>query len=319
MKYSAVIRTLGKSGDKFDRLIDSLLSQSIKPSNIIIYIAKGCEMPKNSYRELKFFFVDKGMLAQRALRYEEVETEYILFLDDDLILPNDFVKNMFDHLMAYQADVISPDVFPNDKRGLIPELVMTIAGRLKARRNDGIFGYKVMNTTGYSYNKNPKNPIYLSQTNAGACFLCRKQDFLKINLDEEKWLDTMPYAIGDDQVMFYKMHLLGLKQLTFFNSGIKHLDGGHNYDSIEKKRTIVANDFYFRRVFFQRFLNEPESKILIKISKYMSYSYFVSFSFLSSICKLDFDMIKRKYKALMSANNFIKSQEYRNIPKIKMR
>lgn len=35
------------------------------------------------------------MVAQRALPYHEVDTEFILFLDDDLFLPDSFVEKMY--------------------------------------------------------------------------------------------------------------------------------------------------------------------------------------------------------------------------------
>ena len=50
------------------------------------------------------------MVAQRALPYDEVDTEYILFLDDDLSFPENTVERMMELLLQEQADVISPDI-----------------------------------------------------------------------------------------------------------------------------------------------------------------------------------------------------------------
>ena len=41
MEYTAVIRTLGKAGEKYRCLLDSLVNQTIKPSRILVYIAEG--------------------------------------------------------------------------------------------------------------------------------------------------------------------------------------------------------------------------------------------------------------------------------------
>lgn len=314
LRYTAVIRTLGTAGDKYLSLLESLYNQEYAPEEIIAYIPHGFTVPIHPQYKVKYCYVNKGMVAQRALNYDEVHTEYILFLDDDLSFPSDFVKNMFYHLYEKEAAVISPDIFPNDKRPLIDEISMFISGRMKARRKDNKYGYKVLYTSGYSYNKNIKQPVYISNTNAGACFLCKKKDFLKINFRDELWLDNMAYAMGEDQVMFYKMYLNGLKQITFFNSGILHLDGGNTYNSREKRRKVVLNDLYFRRIFFHRFLLLPENRKLIKFAKILSKYYFFTFSMMVSLLKLDFKMFKDKLKYISLADDFLKSEEYLNLP-----
>jgi len=258
------------------------------------------------------------MVAQRALKYDEVDTEYMLLLDDDLWLPADLMESMFKYLCAYNADVISPDIYPNHKRSILTELMMTVSGRMRARRYDHKYGYKVMSTSGYSYNKKPDSPIYISNTNAGACCLCRKKDFLMINFADELWMDHMPYAIGEDQVMFYKMYLYGLKQLTYYHSGIRHLDAGDNLGNKGKEKQLVENDYFFRRVFFQRFLLEPEKSILWKLWKKSCISYFFIFGLLVSLIKGDTDMCRRKIAAITNAKRFIASREYKKLPKIEL-
>lgn len=318
MQYTAVIRTLGKAGEKYQQLLNSLFSQTIRPNKILVYIAEGYDLPKETIGIEQYVYVKKGMVAQRALQYDEVETEYVLFLDDDLFLPVDFVEKMFNHLLNENADVISPDIYPNDKRGLKSEIFMTLSGRMRARRYDSYNGYKVMNTTGYSYNKNIKKDIYKSNTNAGGCFLCKKSDFLRIRFCEELWLDKMSYAIGDDQVMYYKMYLMGLKQLTYYNSGIRHLDAGLNLNNKDKERNLVVADYFFRRVFFERFLYEPETSKLRRFWKLTSVNYFFFFGLMVSLLKFDFDMFKRKYNSIADAKSFIVSEAYLSIPKIRV-
>ena len=94
MEYTAVIRTLGKAGEKYQTLLDSLVSQTILPKEIIVYIAEGYPFPKETCGKEKYVYVPKGMVAQRALRYEEVQTEYILFLDDDMYLPPSLAEDL---------------------------------------------------------------------------------------------------------------------------------------------------------------------------------------------------------------------------------
>ena len=226
MEYTAVIRTLGTAGEKYQILLDSLNRQTVQPSKILVYIAEGYAIPKETIGKEQYIYVKKGMVAQRALHYDEVDTEFILFLDDDVYLPKTAVEQLYRYLVGNGADVISPDVFPNAERSFLGKCLMMLSGRMLARKDDGKWGYKVMRNSGYSYNNHPEPGVYWSQTNAGPCFFCRKTDFLKIHFEDERWMDRLKYAQGDDQVMFYKMYLSGLRQLTWFHSGIKHLDAG---------------------------------------------------------------------------------------------
>ena len=316
MKYTAVIRTLGTAGEKYQQLLNSLQQQSIQPKDIIVYIAEGYPLPKETIGKERYVYVKKGMVAQRALHYDEVQTEYMLFLDDDLYLPPDFVEKMYLSLIGHKLDVISPDIYPNDKRPLKSELMMTISGRMSARRFDNVWGYKVKRTAGYSYNKNIKKTVYRSQTNAGACFFCKRDDFLKINFQEELWLDKMTYPIGEDQVMYYKMHLQGLRQATLYHSGIEHLDAGGNLDNIDKQRRIVGADYFFRMVFWHRFIQSPETNIVKRFWNRICIDYFFNFGLLVSFLKRDKETLRIKKQSIQEGLAFLQSEEYLSVPTI---
>lgn len=51
------------------------------------------------------------MIAQRALSYKEVDTDYILFLDDDLSFSPNTVERLFAGLDEKHGDVISVNIF----------------------------------------------------------------------------------------------------------------------------------------------------------------------------------------------------------------
>ena len=73
-EYTAVIRTLGTAGEKYQQLLDSLQAQTIAPQAIIVYIAEGYPLPKETIGIERYVYVKKGMVAQRALPYDEVQT-----------------------------------------------------------------------------------------------------------------------------------------------------------------------------------------------------------------------------------------------------
>lgn len=304
MQYTAVIRTLGQAGEKYQRLLDSLANQTTKPTAVIVYIAEGYPIPLETIGIEKYVYVKKGMVAQRALPYDEVQTEYMLCLDDDLAFPPDTVERMFQLLKEHNADVISPDIFPNAQRPFKYELMMTISGRMRARRFDNTWGYRVMRTGGYSYNKYPRKDVYVSQTNAAACFLCRKEDFLKIRFDEELWMDSMSYALGDDQVMYYKMYCNGLKQLTWYSHQFVHLDAGNNMTP-EKEQMRLYGDIYFKIIFWHRFIRPNTKNIIERIWSSICIIYYLCFQVMISTLKGEKHILKTKIDAIRLAIEFI--------------
>jgi len=313
--YSVAIRTLGTAGEKFQRLLDSLSRQSIAPEEIYVYIAEGYSLPKETINKEKYIYVKKGMLSQRALDYQEISSEYILFTDDDLVFPSDAVELMSTLLLKYGGDVISPDIFNNAERGFISELLMTLSGRMRPRRDDGRWGYKVMANGGYSYNKSPKQEVYESQTNAGACFLCKKDDFLSVLLEDELWIDRMPYPIGEDQITYYKMFKKGLKVLTYYNHNIIHLDGGNNLTQ-EKEKIRLHGDLFFKIVFWHRFIFKLDNSYISKVYDCFALGYYLLFSMFISTIKFRFDILAIKSQAIREGVNFIQSNEYKSLPKI---
>lgn len=317
MKYTAVIRTLGTAGEKYQTLLNSLNRQTVQPSKILVYIAEGYAIPKETIGKEQYIYVKKGMVAQRALFYDEVDTEFILFLDDDVYLPETAVERLYQYLVDNDADVISPDVFPNAERSFLGKCLMMLSGRMWVRKDDGKWGYKVMRNSGYSYNNHPRFGVYWSQTNAGPCFFCRKTDFLKIHFEEELWMDNLKYAQGDDQVMFYKMYLSGLKQLTWFHSGIKHLDAGSTMMNEEKEKRLIYSDLRFKTIFWHRFIYQPDKNFLSKAWDIICIGYTMGFTLCISTLKCNFDILRLKYRAIKEAISFIRSEEYKNLSLIK--
>ena len=67
-------------------------------------------------------------------------------------------------------------------------------------------------------------------------------------------LDKMLYAMGEDQVMYYKMYLQGKRQLTSYNSGIVHMDAGSTMQSLDKENSRICADLRFKLLFWHRFI-----------------------------------------------------------------
>lgn len=287
MNYTVVIRTLGTAGKYYQRTLDSLLNQTIKPEAIIIYIAEGYPIPQETIGLERYVYVKKGMVAQRALPYNEVNTEYILFLDDDVYLPPTGVETLYNEMIECKAQAISPCTFSNHKVSWKSKIVQSLMGKEVTRLFGDRWAYKVLRTGGFSYNNNPINPIYESTTNAGPCFFCKKSDFLKIHFEEDLWLDDAPYALPEDQVMFYKMHLCGLKVLTSFDSGIIHLDAGSTMQaSDEKVLKVIYSEFRNKTIFWYKYLYSQEKSLLMKGWCCFCFGYMLTIQHVRSLVKL---------------------------------
>lgn len=225
-QYCAVIRTLGRAGSKYQTLLDSLKSQTHPPKRIIVYLAEGYDLPKETIDIEEIVSTPKGMVAQRALPYNEVDTEWMLMLDDDISIASDGVERMFREMLLLNADVCAVDAYDHSLIHFPQKMAMAILLSSFPRFFNSKKGYSVTCTGGDMYNPSPRKDFAWSTTNSGMAFFCRKKDFLSIRYHEELWLDQSPYAIPDDKVMFYKMHLHGLKILTHYHSGFTHLDAG---------------------------------------------------------------------------------------------
>lgn len=319
-EYTAVIRTLGTAGEKYQQLLDSLQAQSVAPKAIIVYIAEGYPLPKETIGTERYVYVKKGMVAQRALPYDEVETEWMLFLDDDVYLPSQAVETLFNQLREYGGDVISPCVFANHRVSLKSRIRGTLLGREVCRVFGNHWGYKVLPTAGFSYNNRPKKAVYESQSNAGPCFFCKKKDFLLIQYGEENWLDDTPYAFPEDQVMFFKMFRAGLKLLTSFNSGIVHLDASTTVNVPEEKTLkVIYSEYRNKLIFWHRFLYAPEKGTMRETLNFMAISYAYGIQFLKF--RLQYMMGNKKcytafVQAIHDARLYLRSEAYKGLSPI---
>ena len=222
-EYSVAIRTLGKGGDKYVRELKSIACQTLQPKKVIVYIAEGYEVPSFRITKEEYVQVPKGMVAQRALDYKEINTPYILLLDDDVFLPENAVETLAKELQENDADVIAADTFHpqnNGLKGIIRDWITSMF----LPHKDNEWAFKVLRNASSSYNRNPQPKAYLSQTAAGPASLWKKDTMLSIHYKDELWLDKMGFAWGDDQLMFNKVYRNGHKLLVSYDCGIVHLN-----------------------------------------------------------------------------------------------
>ena len=110
------------------------------------------------------------------------------------------------------------------------------------------------------------------------------------------------------------MYLSGLKLMTLYGSGIEHLDAGGNLGNKEKEKRVVGADYFFRRVFFDRFILKPERNIMKRLWSRICIGYFYAFGMTVSALKGEKEILRVKRDAINRANEFLKSEAYRALP-----
>ena len=199
--YTAVIRTLGTAGQMYQTLLNSLCAQTIQPERILVYIAEGYPLPKETCGREEYIYCKKGMVAQRSLAFDEVATEWILFCDDDIQLESDTVARLYEGLMQYPGSLcIAPNTFPNHLASPKQKLASAILSCTLPHYKKN-WAFIIRKSTNFSYNNRPQE-VLPTQSAAGPCCLVQKQAYLRLNFANEAYLDGLKYALGEDVFFF---------------------------------------------------------------------------------------------------------------------
>lgn len=311
--YSVAIRTLGKAGQVYNNLIESLLAQTIPPKGIFVYIAEGYAKPSQVADEI-YSYCPKGMVAQRSLPFDEITSEYILFCDDDVFLPQDAVQKLFTAMEEYGASCVAPSVFPNEKMPLLNKLV---AGALYGTFPSFFsrYAFKIRKSSYYSYSCFPKK-VMLTQSFAGPCFLLKKSAYQAVNFKEERWLDSFVYANGEDQMLAYKLFVAGFVLLVHYDTGVVHNDARTSH--VDGRRERDYNNRVIRYIIWYRSIYQLQDSFWGKLSAMVSfYSYWLWLLFLALISWLlrrNTSKVKDSFLSLRQAKAIVNSEEFKSIP-----
>lgn len=318
LRYSVAIRTVGKAGEKYEKEIRSIEQQTIPPKHIYVFLAEGFEQPPKVGSE-EYIITPKGLVHQRAPQFDYQECDYLLVLDDDVFLPEHSVERMFEILSQKEGDCIIPDTFPTQNSSLKQRIINYFSNNVSARNNDG-WAIRIKKSGAFSYNNCPESgAVYRTESGAGPAFFIKKESFQKIKYDEEYWVDQFPAGtFYEDQLMFYKMYVNGLKMYLMYGSGVLHLDAGTNNQREKSYEKLLyrsmANYVIWHRSVYKVFGNTALSKITYRFA--FGYRFFCGL-----LTRLVFSTINHSgkfYKAyiegLKVGKRFTKSKEYLNIP-----
>jgi len=314
MDYSVIIRTIGKAGEKYQRLLTSIKQSEIQPKEIIVVLPEGYDPPSEKLGTETYLFCKKGMVNQRLVGIHACKTPYALILDDDIAFEPDFIE-IVSAPVAGGAYGLSAgpltEFFPDRGKQTFLSAVMGLACPTVFHKNR----YNtVLNTTGYSYNRHIRpGRLYETQSAPWTCFFADIEKLKSIRFDDECWLDMHGYSAYDDTAMFYKAWLCGVKSVIVADASYQHLDAGTS-------RNGVSTQYYYNRgfnsyIFWKRLLCCNKNTF----SKTLSY---IPFRYHELVCGLFYRLLYGKKASVAyrqgcrEARTWVKSDAYRALPRI---
>ena len=317
MKYSVIIRTIGKAGEKYRKLLESIQKSTIQPQEIIVVLPDGFEIPKEQIGYERFIFCKKGMVNQRVVGINACKTDYALILDDDISYDTDFVEKVSAPVVSGAYGLSSGPLIEFFPKPGIQAFVAWFFGSAcptvfhKDRYNT------LLKTTGYSYNRKLKyntGKLYETQSAPWTCFFADIKKLRSIHFEDELWLDMHGYSSHDDTAMFYKAWLCGVKTVIVADAHYQHLDAGTSRSGIKTKRYLSGG--FNSYVLWKRLICYQANPLREKL-------YYIPFRYHELVCKLYYriKLGKEASSAFQSgytmARDWVKSDEYLNLPPVK--
>ena len=323
MKYSIAIRTLGTSGEKFVRELESIKRQTVQPEKVLIYIAEGYKRPDYTIGKEQYVWVKKGMMRQRVLRYDEIDTPLMLLLDDDVELAPDSAEKLIKALGDYDLDCIAAVTFRNFLIPVSRKIYIAVTNLVFPHWSD-VWSVKVRSNGSFTYNNNPQKDVYLSQSASGPASLWRKQVFHDLHLEDELWLDKLRFAFGEDVLMFNKLYKNGYRLGMHYTSNIRHMNAQSSSGDFKKNvqrfhTRSMASYLIWHRICF----NLNGASLWTKMGAILNYSiktlWLLLIHIVSAFCFRSFKVVSYYVLGVLDGIKYSHSEEYRKIPNFILR
>lgn len=317
-KYSIAIRTLGTSGEKFVRELESIKRQTVQPEKVIIYIAEGYQRPEYTIGKEEYVWVKKGMMAQRVLPYDEIDTPLILMLDDDVELADDSAQRLIEALEENDFDCIAAVTFRNYMISLPKKIYIALTNLVFPHWSD-TWAVKIHSNGSFSYNNKVTKDVYLSQSAAGPAALWRKQVFRDLHYEDELWIDRFGFSYGDDNLIFNKLYKNGYRLGMHYNCGINHLDGKSSSGAFQRDpkkfyTRSMASLMVWHRICYNLWNLSCIKKIFVALSCTIKICWLFLVNVGASIYLSSPKVIYFYTKGIFDGIKMICSQDYRQVP-----
>lgn len=326
MNYSIVIRTLGTTGEKYGKLLESIAALHTQPTEIVVVLPHGYALPPEQLGTERFVFSEKGMIPQRAEGLREAKGDYFLVVDDDVYLPPDLPEKLYAPIQNEGADV----TFPIDLDFLPPNRTSSLMGIINLNYMPMLWNKKnwyvrILKNGGWTYNRVPAGATksYLSQSFPGTCHFGKREALQNIELEKESWCEKCAYALYEDQVLAYKLFLNGYSIRGVPHTGFIHLNaGGNNPDRpFNAAYALIRN----RIVFWHRYILMPSKNALQRFLARASFRLWLTVGdVIHGLMGIFFKnrmmgsprLIKARRDGKKDGFAYLETEEYKNLPPV---
>lgn len=255
-QVSVGIRSLGPN-EHFEATIESLQRQTLQPAEVVICVPKECkpwEVQANGFA-VRFVKARRGMITQRAACITSCRTRFLLLLDDDIVLPEDFLATLVAVAVRHEAQCIVPYMPQTLSKGFWVRVLGAVFLNAVPSRKHGV---SYLLSGGYKYSLRELDRGQVVETDGGpgaAVFVDR--DWVMAS----GWLgdlslqrETNPYSLREDSAFVYGLRKRGANVLMAYAGTLVHLGGGTRRDPRRSYWTFeaaIANHFrWWRRFVF---------------------------------------------------------------------
>ena len=318
--YSVVIRTTGKAKEKYAGLLASIEKLIPQPKEVIVVLPEGYALPEEHLGWETFYFCPKGMVIQRMTGIQKCKSRYALICDDDVQFAPDFVQKLHAPIEQGLCSISAGPLYsflPKPGKEAIVDAVTGAALPILLHKNRYV---SVLRTTGYAYNRHlkPEKQLYYeTQSVAWTCFYADVEAIGSIDFEtEQRWLDSHGYSALDDQTMFYKAWLRGVKTFIVADAYYVHLDG-RTSTSGNPEPVLFASCFN-QVVFWHRFVFTQERTVFGKTWAVLCFGYRLLWQWVYDIVKrIPTEEHRIKAYGCQAGWNYLKSKEYHALPPVK--
>lgn len=317
--YSVIIRTTGKAKEKYAGLLSSISALDPQPKEIIVVLPEGYALPEEQLGGETFYFCPKGMVIQRMIGIQKCRTPYALICDDDVQFGPDFVQKLHDPLEKGMGGLsIAPLYSFLPQKGLRTVVDVVLGSGIPTVFHKDRY-CSVLRTTGYSYNRklDANKKYYTTQSAAWTCFYADINALRSIDFeDEQVWLDAHGYSALDDQTMFYKAWLRGIKTIVVADAFYEHLDA--RTSTRERREPVLFSRTFNRIVFWHRYIYLQEKRLFGKAWAKVCFAYYQTINDIYALFRrIPSTETEIKRRARAEAKKYILSNAYRDLPPVK--
>lgn len=322
ISFSIAIRTLGRAGTKYQKLLDSIAQSEIQPEKVVVVLPEGYSKPKEQLGYEKFVYCPKSMVGQRLEALKYIDSEYTLFLDDDISFPPDFISKLSQPLIQKMYDCSTGPLFSFFPASRAGALAGTVTASVAVSLFHRDMYVKILRSGGWSYHTfdTEEDRYYPTESFAWTCFLIRTQTMRNLSMEDEiQWLEKNEYAYGDDRVMAYKLVKRGHRACIVSNALYDHNDAKTSTSpaEISNIKPYYCRGF-FQIVFWHRFIQKTEQSKMLKLVNFLCIAYWTISTFCYQLLKA---VLTRGYWPLFHAFmqgikdgiRYVRSEEYKRL------